>query len=137
MKYNFVQRCSSMADIKQDNGWTVKCTAFIHLFLCIIHSLPILHTAQYVRKTGPAGGRLCGNPKLRPTQCIQRHIFYALFLFSNILMTLSVCYSSFSHYIGCCGRCFGRGASLYRHRSQLFGRLWVRLPLPTGQFSEI
>ena len=32
---------------------------------------------------------------------------------------------------------FGRGASLYRHRSQLFGRLWVRLPLPTGQFSEI
>ena len=39
---------------------------------------------------------------------------------------------------GCfgCGR-FGRGANLYRHRSQLFGRLWVRLPLPTGQFSEI
>ena len=32
--------------------------------------------------------------------------------------------------VGCCGR-FGRGASLYRHRSQLFGRLWVRLPLPT------
>ena len=38
--------------------------------------------------------------------------------------------------LGCCDR-FGRGASLYRHRSQLFGRLWVRLPLPTGQFSEI
>ena len=37
---------------------------------------------------------------------------------------------------GCCGR-FGRGASLYRHRSQLFERLWVRLPLPTKQFSEI
>ena len=34
-------------------------------------------------------------------------------------------------------RCIGRGASLYRYRSQLFGRLWVRLPLPTGQFSEI
>ena len=32
---------------------------------------------------------------------------------------------------------FSTGASLYRHRSQLFGRLWVRLPLPTGQFSEI
>ena len=32
---------------------------------------------------------------------------------------------------------FRRGASLYRHRSQLFGRLWVRLSLPTGQFSEI
>ena len=29
---------------------------------------------------------------------------------------------------------FGRGASLYRHQSQLFERLWVRLPLPTGQF---
>ena len=31
-----------------------------------------------------------------------------------------------SHYrlltVGCCGR-FGRGASLYRHRSQMFGRL--------------
>ena len=40
------------------------------------------------------------------------------------------------YYIGCCGR-FGRGASLYRYRSQLFGRLWVRLPLPNGQFSEI
>ena len=39
-------------------------------------------------------------------------------------------------FIGCCGR-FGRGASLYRHRSQLFGRLWVRLPLPTGKFSAI
>ena len=38
--------------------------------------------------------------------------------------------------IGCCGS-FGRGASLYRHRSQLFRRLWVRLPMPTGQFSEI
>ena len=32
---------------------------------------------------------------------------------------------------------FGRGARLYRHRSQLFGMLWVRLPLPTGQFSVI
>ena len=32
---------------------------------------------------------------------------------------------------------FGRGASLYRHRSQLSGRLWVRLSLPTDQFSEI
>ena len=38
--------------------------------------------------------------------------------------------------IGCYGR-FGRGASLYRHWSQLFERLWVRLPLPIGQFSEI
>ena len=37
----------------------------------------------------------------------------------------------------CRGGRFGRGASLYRYRSQLFGRLWVRLPLPTGQFSEI
>ena len=27
--------------------------------------------------------------------------------------------------------------SLYRHRSQRRGRLWVRLPLPTGQFFEI
>ena len=36
----------------------------------------------------------------------------------------------------CCGR-FGRGASLDHHRSQLFGRLWVRLPLLTEQFSEI
>ena len=35
------------------------------------------------------------------------------------------------------GGSLGRGASLYRNRSQLFGRLWVRLPLPTGQFSEI
>ena len=42
-------------------------------------------------------------------------------------------FQPFSH--GCCGR-FGRGASLYRHRSQLFGMLWVRLPLPTGQFSN-
>ena len=33
--------------------------------------------------------------------------------------------------IGCCRR-FGRGASLYRHRLQPFGRLWVRLPLLTG-----
>ena len=32
---------------------------------------------------------------------------------------------------------FGSGASLYRHRSQLSERLWVRLPLPTGQFSDI
>ena len=32
---------------------------------------------------------------------------------------------------------FGRGASLFRYRSQLFGRLWVRLPLPTSKFSEI
>ena len=32
---------------------------------------------------------------------------------------------------------FGGGAGLYRHRSQLFRRLWVRLPLPTEQFSEI
>ena len=39
-------------------------------------------------------------------------------------------------YIGYCGR-FGRGTCLYRHRSQLFGRLWIRLPLPTRQFSEI
>ena len=31
---------------------------------------------------------------------------------------------------------FGRGASLYRYRSQLFWRLWVRLLLPTGQFSD-
>ena len=38
--------------------------------------------------------------------------------------------------IGCCCR-IGRGASLYRHRSQLFERLWVRLSPPTGQFSEI
>ena len=38
--------------------------------------------------------------------------------------------------LGCCGR-FSRGASLYRHRSQLFGRIWVRLPLPTEQLSEI
>ena len=38
--------------------------------------------------------------------------------------------------VGCCGR-FGRDASLYLHRSQLLGRLWVRLPLPTGQFAEI
>ena len=38
--------------------------------------------------------------------------------------------------IGCCSR-FGRGASLYRHWSQLFGRLWVLLPLPTDQVSEI
>ena len=37
-------------------------------------------------------------------------------------------------HIGCCAR-FGRGASLYRHRSQLFGRLWIRLKPPTGQFS--
>ena len=42
----------------------------------------------------------------------------------------------------CCCPCFcqnrfGRGASHYRHLSQLFGRLWVRLPLPIGQFSEI
>ena len=37
---------------------------------------------------------------------------------------------------GCRGR-FGRGASLYRFRSQLFVRLWARLPLPIGQFSEI
>ena len=36
----------------------------------------------------------------------------------------------------CCDR-FGRGASLYCHRLQLFGRLCVRLPLPTEQFSEI
>ena len=41
--------------------------------------------------------------------------------------------SSSSWYIGCCGR-FGRGASLYRHRSQLFGRLWVRLPRRPGSF---
>ena len=34
---------------------------------------------------------------------------------------------------GCCGR-FGRGAGFYRHWSQLFGRLWVRLSLPTRQF---
>ena len=39
-------------------------------------------------------------------------------------------------YIGRGGR-FGSGADLYRHRSQLFGWLWVRLRLPTGQFSEI
>ena len=39
-------------------------------------------------------------------------------------------------YIGCCGR-FGRDASLYRYRSQLFERLWVRLPMPTEQLSEI
>ena len=32
---------------------------------------------------------------------------------------------------------FGRSASLYRYRSQLFEQLCVRLPLPTGQFSEI
>ena len=38
--------------------------------------------------------------------------------------------------IGCCGR-FGRGASLYRRRSQLFERLWVRLLLPIGQFSDV
>ena len=38
--------------------------------------------------------------------------------------------------VGYCGR-FGRGASRYCHRSQLFGRLWVRLSLPTGQFFEI
>ena len=31
---------------------------------------------------------------------------------------------------------FGRGASLYRHRSQLFRMSWVRLPLPIGQFSS-
>ena len=36
-----------------------------------------------------------------------------------------------------CGGHFGRSASLYRHQLQLFGRLWVRLPLPAGQFSEI
>ena len=41
-----------------------------------------------------------------------------------------------NNYIGRGGR-FGRGASLYRHRLQMFERLWVRLPLPTGQFSEI
>ena len=32
---------------------------------------------------------------------------------------------------------FGRGGILYRYRLQLSRRLWVRLPLPTGQFSEI
>ena len=39
-------------------------------------------------------------------------------------------------YIGRGGR-FGRDASLYRYRSQLYGRLWVRLSLPTWQISEI
>ena len=29
---------------------------------------------------------------------------------------------------------FGRDASLYGHQSQLFKRLWVRLPLSTGSF---
>ena len=42
----------------------------------------------------------------------------------------------FSKRSGHRGR-FGRGASLYSHRSQLSGRLWVRLLLPTGQFSKI
>ena len=32
---------------------------------------------------------------------------------------------------------FGSGASLYRHRLQLSEGLWVLLPLPTGQFSDI
>ena len=54
-------------------------------------------------------------------------------LFASV--TLSFHYFLFL-FIGCSGR-FGRGASLYRHQSQLFGRLWVRLTLPTGQFSEI
>ena len=36
-------------------------------------------------------------------------------------------------FIGCCGR-FGRGASLYRHRSQLFGRLWVDSHCRPGSF---
>ena len=38
--------------------------------------------------------------------------------------------------IGCNGR-FGRGASLYRFRSQVFVRLWARFPLPTELVSEI
>ena len=41
-----------------------------------------------------------------------------------------------SSHVGYGGR-FGRGTSLYRHRSQLFGRLWVRLLLPTRQFFRL
>ena len=55
------------------------------------------------------------------------------------IISVSLCNFDIAvHYFlyGYCGR-FGRGASLCRHRSQLFGRLWVRLPLPTRQFSEI
>ena len=31
----------------------------------------------------------------------------------------------------------GGGASLYRYWTQLSGKLWVRLPMPIGQFSDI
>ena len=66
-------------------------------------------------------------------------IIFRVTFWVNILITISS--SQFwaiirylqSHYIGH-GGCFGRDARLYCHRSQLFGRLWVRLPLPTEQF---
>ena len=51
-----------MTDKKQDKDFTVKCKGFIHIFYALyalrslhILSLPVQHTAQYVRKTaGPA-----------------------------------------------------------------------------------
>ena len=62
----------------------------------------------------------------------------------SLILFVVVCFgvyitvtSSTSRYRIGRGSRFGKGASLYRHRSQLFGRLWVRLPLPTGQFSSI
>ena len=45
-----------------------------------------------------------------------------------------LCYNNI-HDIGR-GGCFGTDGSLYSHRSQLIGRLWVRLPLPNRQFSS-
>ena len=68
-------------------------------------------------------------------KCLQ-DIFFALALTVSEVLKMSTILLSKSRFIGCCGR-FGRGASLYRHRSQLFGRLGVRLPMPIGQFSDI
>ena len=96
-KYNFCNvalRCQiqnkRMADGKMHSF-------FIHLFLCIIRLATLTRVNHTHTRYSPVRPEKwpCRNPKLRPIQRIQWYTFFALFLFSNTLMTLCVFYFSF------------------------------------------
>ena len=55
-----------------------------------------LTPTQFVQTADAVELVISHNPNLRPTQHIQWYTFFALFLSSNILIILSVCYFSSS-----------------------------------------
>ena len=97
----------------------------------------VMHSSStYLRWSLETAARLVGGP-LWCTLQVQMYLWWSLETAARLVGGTLWCTLQVQLQAAVSVSLEALGASLYRHRSQVFWRLWVRLPLPTGQIYEI